>query len=367
MTFADEPQILPVNDELDTALEDVPSSAAVFVVSPREAAPYIAWTGALRRRLKRLLRPATQPSRLLNLRAIADRVEYWPVASRLQTALVLWDVARQNAPENYLEILKLRFPAYLKLILGNEFPRTQVTSRIAGTTGQFYGPFRSRGTAEEFEHQFLDLFQIRRCQEDLTPSPEHPGCIYGEMSMCLRPCQQVVGREEYAAETKRVSEFLLTGGQQMIRTAEAARDRLSAELDFEAAAREHKRIERIQHILKLRDELVADIDHLHGIAVTPLVERNSVQLFFMIGGVWQRQVPFSVALSEQSVSMDRRMKDIVSSLVPRKVSLRERQEHLAILARWFYSSWRDGEWISIPNLAAAPYRRIISAISRTAQ
>ena len=367
MTFAEEPEVLPVNDELEITLELIPSTAAVFIVRAKDAAPYIAWTGALRRRLKRLLRPAAQPSRLLNLRAIADRVEYWPVVSRLQTALVLWEVARLHAPEQYLEILKLRFPSYLKLILGNDFPRTQITTRLAGTTAQYFGPFRSRGAAEEFEHQFLDLFQIRRCQEDLSPAPDHPGCIYGEMNMCLRPCQQVVGREEYATEAQRVSEFLVTGGQQMIRTAESARDRLSAELDFEAAAREHKRIERIQQILKLRDELVADIDQLHGIAVTPFVERQSVLLWFLIGGVWNAPVSFSVALSDQSVSMDRRMKDIVASIVPGKISPRERQEHLAILARWFYSSWRDGEWISIPNLASAPYRRIISAISRIAQ
>jgi excinuclease ABC subunit C len=63
--------------------------------------------------------------------------------------------------------------------------------------------------------------------------------------------------------------------------------------------------------------------------------------------------------------MDGRLKEIVSSIEPRKIGLRERQEHLAILARWFYSSWRDGEWVRIPNLATAPYRRIISAISRT--
>ena len=60
------------------------------------------------------------------------------------------------------------------------------------------------------------------------------------------------------------------------------------------------------------------------------------------------------------------MKDIVASITPKKIGLRERQEHLAILARWFYSSWRDGEWIPIPILASAPYRKIIGAISRTA-
>jgi hypothetical protein len=190
--------------------------------------------------------------------------------------------------------------------------------------------------------------------------------MYGEMSMCLRPCQQVVGREEYATEARRVSEFLSTGGRQLLRTAEAARDRLSAELEYEAAAREHKRIAQIQQILKTRDELVADVEDLHGVAVTPSNEPHVVQLWFVVNGAWQPPVPFSVALADQTVSMDRRVKEIVSGLNPVKGSSRERQEHLAMLARWFYSSWRDGVWVSIPDLGSAPYRKIIGAISRTA-
>ena len=40
-------------------------------------------------------------------------------------------------------------------------------------------------------------------------------------------------------------------------------------MDFEAAARQHKRMERIQEVLALRDDLVSDIDHLYGVAVAP--------------------------------------------------------------------------------------------------
>src|SRR5207244_6958620 len=58
----------------------------------------------------------------------------------------------------------------------------------------------------------LDLFQLRRCEDNLAPSPEHPGCIYGEMNKCLRPCQQVVSIEEYRGEAHRVEEFIRTDG-----------------------------------------------------------------------------------------------------------------------------------------------------------
>jgi excinuclease UvrABC nuclease subunit len=365
MAFAGEPRTLAVGDELDRELDEtVPTTAAVFVVWPREGAPYIARTGVLRRRLKRLLRTPAQPSRLLSLRSIAQRVDYWPVSSYLESTLVLWEVARQHAPDNHSDILKLRYPFYLRLTLGSDFPRTHVTTRLSGATARHYGPFRTRAAADEFEHQFLDLFQLRRCHEDLAPAPEHPGCVYGEMNMCLRPCQLAVGREEYASEAQRVSDFLLTGGKTMLRVAETQRDRLSADLDFEAAAREHKRIARIQEVLKLREDLAEDLEQLHGVAITRSHEPHVVLLWFLLASAWQTPVGFSVALGDQSVSMDRRLKEVIATVHPTDALMPERQDHLAILTRWYHSTWRDGEWIPISNLASAPYRRIIAAISR---
>ena len=112
----------------------------------------------------------------------------------------MYELARRHFPKTYLDLLNLRMPTYVKLVLTNEFPRSQLTTHLGRAPALYCGPFRSRASAEKFESQFLDLFQMRRCQEDLVPSPEHPGCIYGEMGMCLRPCQQVVGRDEYLHE-----------------------------------------------------------------------------------------------------------------------------------------------------------------------
>jgi hypothetical protein len=47
--------------------------------------------------------------------------------------------------------------------------------------------------------------------------------------------------------------------------------------------------------------------------------------------------------------------------------MRERQEYLALLARWYYSSWRDGEWLPIESLESLPYRKMVHAISRVAR
>jgi len=352
---------------LDELLAQVPDRRAVFLIAPREGLPYIGRTSLLRRRLTRLLGERSRPSRFLNLRTVVSRIEYRLTASWLETSLVFYEIARSCFPEHYLRLMKLRLPPYVKVILSNPFPRSQVTSRLGSSQAVYYGPFRTRAAADQFEAKFLDLFQMRRCHQDLAPAPGHPGCIYGEMNMCLRPCQQVVGREEYASEVDRVVQFLSTGGHSLLDTAARARSRASDELDFEEAARWHKQIERIEAVLRLRDDLACDLDRLCGVAVTSSVVAGCVELWFVLQGCWQPPVRLVVeAVGERAVSLDERLRAAVSSLVPPKLTNRERQEHLALLARWYYSSSRDGEWLAFGSPAALPYRKLVRAVSRTA-
>src|SRR5579883_3299473 len=167
--------------QLDTAIEVLPNGPAVFTLWPKEGDPYVSKTSLLRRRLLRLLKERERPSRLLNLRHTVRRIEYQLTGSALESAARLYELARLHFPRTYADLLHLRLPPYVKILLQNEFPRSQVTTHLGRAPALYYGPIRTRASAERFESQFLDLFQVRRCQEDLAPSPEHPGCMYGEM------------------------------------------------------------------------------------------------------------------------------------------------------------------------------------------
>jgi excinuclease ABC subunit C len=365
--FAREPDRLTVGDDLDGRLEELPDIAAVFLLKMREGAPYLARTALLRRRLKRLLGRRDSASRILNLRAQTEEVLWWVAPSQIESSLTLYELAKKCREKDYLDFLKLRIPSFVRLLTANPFPRSQVTSRWSGP-GLYYGPFRTRGGAEHFEHEFLDLFQMRRCQEDLAPSPEHPGCVYGEMNMCLRPCQERVGIEEYQSEVNRVSEFLRTGGRRLLASAASARDRLSAEMDFEAAAREHKRLERIEGVLKLRDELVCDSSQLCGVTVAASREPGVVRLWFMRDGLWIAPQDLDVSEARaESRPLDSRLRALVSALPDPEANLKDRAEHIALLSRWFYSSWRQGDWIQFEQPAKIPYRRLVNAVGRAAK
>src|SRR5690606_7769938 len=172
----------PLDLPPEEAAPSAPAGRGVIRIDLDGLPPYVGQARNLRRRIARL--------RGLFGNRIAG-IAFQPVGSSFEAKAVLWDVAREAWPEDYREKLRLRAPILVKTLQNNRFPRLAVTSRIRGT-GLYYGPFRGRVFAERFEEDLLDFFQVRRCSENLEPSPEHPGCVFGEIGKCMRPCQQAV-------------------------------------------------------------------------------------------------------------------------------------------------------------------------------
>jgi excinuclease ABC subunit C len=339
-------------------IDAIPDVPAVFLLWASEGKPYLARTALLRRRLKRLISERDRVSRVLNLRGVVERIEYWPAASQLEATLLHLELAQKYFPEDWPRITRLRPPVFVKLTLENQFPRMMVSSKIG--RGMAFGPFPSRAPAERFEGAVLDLFQIRRCEENLAPSPEHPGCLYGEMNRCLRPCQQAVTAEEYRSEVARVEQFLETRGASLLDSAEAARDRASAEMNFEEAERMHARVEQIREVQGLAGGLAAALTELNGVAVVPSWSQNAIDLWFLRRGSWLE--PRTLELAEAAgQSMDHRLRDLLADLKEPGAPV---PEHLAILMRWYGSSWRDGEWVGFDSMAKIPYRKLVNAIGR---
>ncbi|MDQ6675708.1 MAG: hypothetical protein M3Z09_00260 [Acidobacteriota bacterium] len=344
----------------EASAAEVGNQPGVFLLrmkDPRRQ-PYLSRTRVLGRRLLRL-------ARMPNLRDAVDHVELWPTGSTLESQITMYRLAREHFPDSYLKLLNLRLPPFLRISFADRFPRTRITAQLPRAPGLNFGPFRSRASAERFESQFLDLFQLRRCPEELHPSPRHPGCVYGEMGMCLRPCQEQVGPDEYAHEVERASAFLATAGLSLLKSATGIRDRFSQDMDFEEAARQHKRVEKIEEVIRSRDEMALPLDGLNAVAVTRSAVPEAVELSIIRGGHWQgiERVSFEL-VDGRPVSLDATLRETFARSGGVELPPRERQEYLAIAARWFYSTWRDGEMLFFDNPANPPYRKLVHAISR---
>lgn len=355
--------------EGDGFLEGLPSCSAVFALfpAPREGVPsepYLGRTADLRRRLARLLSSRRQPSKMLNLRELAVRIEYEPVGSGFEGTWLLYLLNRHYFARQYRDRLRLKPPALLKLKMQNRFPRCYSTRRMAKDGSIYYGPFRSMAVAERFAGEFLDFFKIRRCVEELHPDPSHPGCIYSQLHMCLAPCFAGCTDAEYQGEVQRVVEFLDSQGKSLEHALEAERAQASEALEFEQASKIHHRIEKLNEVLRQRSDLVRNLCDLHAVMVLPGVDPKAVVFFRIVGG--EIRGPAALSLDENAPNptpLDRQLHDLMESLGGEATRPSPPPfppwEHLSLLARWYYSSFRQGELVMLKPDQSIPHSRLI--------
>jgi excinuclease UvrABC nuclease subunit len=284
------------------------------------------------------------------------------VGSVFEAQWILYLLQKHHYPRTYRQRLRLKPPAWLKVNLANRFPRCYPSRQLIRDGSVYYGPFPSFAAAERFGAEFLDFFKARRCPDELDPNPAHPGCIYSQMRMCLAPCFGGCTDDEYQQEVARVVAFLDADGQALLRGLEAERAQASEVLDFEEAARIHHRMERVREVLWLKPGLVRNVRELHAIVVLSGAEPKSVAFFRLSAGELRGPAPLSLDENVPSpVPLDEQLHALLESLaVPKTEALQlPPWEPLALLARWYYSTFRDGEILMLPPSQEIPHARLI--------
>jgi len=383
LTFDAELEFDPAREE--QFFSSIPSHAGIFLIENRslvegaKAKPYLARTADLRRAAERLLCPPDTTTKRLNLRAVAKAFHYRATGSRFEQSLALYQHARTNFPGRYRSFLHLRPATLLKISLRNSYPRCYVTRRILDDGGYYFGPFASRRTAESFANHFLDLFKIRRCQIKIRRDPNFPGCIYSEMKMCLAPCFAGCTKEEYDAEVHRVVETLESSGSFLTGGIAREREAASEAMDFERAAALHKRLDKVTGVLRGLPEVARRIDALNAVVLQRAAQEQTVGIFAVLNGLIAEPLFFCFSdLSSEPRSVEEIVRQHFKKLESEKItrthdaqskiaerdaeSATEREEHLSLLARWFYSKPRAGEILF--RDADWPYRKILRACAR---
>jgi hypothetical protein len=269
------------------ALEQLPTSAAVFALYGAEAhaEPYIGRTPNLRGRLERLLQPSAKYPRRLQLAGRVRQIRWRLTGSEFESLLAQFSLLEAIYGPKALERMHLGAPSFIRFLGSNAYPRIAVTNRPSQREGQWaYGPFPSRAAAERYAEEALKLFLLRRCTEELEPRPDHPGCVYSEMKMCLAPCYKGCTGERYAEEAAVVQQFLATRGEISLVTLRTQREEASANLEFEAAAALHAQVARVESVKALASELVRPLSQLRAVVLQASANPGEVAVFLYNNG-----------------------------------------------------------------------------------
>jgi excinuclease UvrABC nuclease subunit len=390
---------------------EIPAQAGIFALfgaDPR-AEPYLSRTPNLRRRLRRLLDPRPEQSKRLRLAESVVRIEYTLTGSDFEAWLLLYDASLAVFGERARKRLHLRPPVFLRMAMENAYPRVYVTNRITkSAAGNLFGPFPSRNAAESFLESMLNLFELRRCTDDLHPDPNFPGCVYSEMKKCMAPCFKGCTDERYAQEAAAVHAFLATRGESMIAKLSQERDAASAELDFERAAEIHARLAKVETAVAGLAPAVRPLAELNAVVVQPSGEANGeaeeVKLFLLNAGCLAGPVPYSVAgmrhqnehsgssslfaqpVAVEAVPLDEggapavklatrdtleaRLEEALAKLRMQTAQIRggaqQTADHLGLFTRWYYrpQTRRIGEACFSEANGEIPKRPLLRSISR---
>jgi len=278
------------------ALAQLPTSAAVFALYGAEthAEPYIGRTPNLRGRLERLLQPSAKHPRRLQLAGRVRQIRWRLTGSEFESLLVQFELLEKVHGTKCLERMHLRHPAFIRFLGSNAYPRIVVTHRPSQREADWaYGPFQSRAAAERYAEEALKLFLLRRCTEDLDPNPNHPGCVYSEMKMCLAPCYKGCTDERYGEEAAAVERFLATRGESKLVTLRTERDEASAGLEFETAAALHAQVARVESVRALAPELVRPLSQLRAVVLQASASPGEVAVFLYENGRLSGPAEFS--------------------------------------------------------------------------
>jgi excinuclease ABC subunit C len=151
---------------------------------------------------------------------------------------------------------------------------------------------------------------------------------------------------------------------------EAQREKASEELDFERAAALHKKVEKIDEVLRGQPEFSRRIQDLNAVILQRTAEEQTIGVYGIQGG-WLVE-PLFLRFGELA-SQPRSVEEIFRNYLeggmetgqtpPLSPSISgDLSEHLWLLARWYYSNPREGEVFFREK--DWPYRRILRGCSR---
>ncbi|HLE21933.1 MAG TPA: excinuclease ABC subunit UvrC [Vicinamibacteria bacterium] len=228
-----------MNEVLEQKLAELPSSPGVYLFRGR--AGQILYVGKARS-LKDRVRSYFHGSRIDSPRL--DRL----VESIRDLEIVATDTEREALvlENNLIKTHKPRYNVllrddknhpYLKLTVGEDYPRIYIVRR-PGTDGAVYsGPYVPASLARKTQNLVHRLFGIRNCNEKLDGHRPR-ACLQYQIKRCVAPCvESIATREEYLKTVESARLFLEGKNDDLLVSLQNEMYRAAEEERFEEAAR----------------------------------------------------------------------------------------------------------------------------------
>jgi len=175
-------------------------------------------------------------------------VDYIVVANNKEALALENNLIKQRKPRFNILLRDDKTYPYVKLTLGERWPRVYVTRRLRKDGSEYYGPYFPANLAYRIVDLIHRNFLIPSCKVDLTRFHPRP-CLQYYIKRCLGPCVKDLTTPEIYQEAVRDVKLFLEG-----RPTDLAKS-LHARMDAAAAAQEYERAARYRDLISTVEQL----------------------------------------------------------------------------------------------------------------
>jgi excinuclease ABC subunit C len=275
-----------VSEILGQKAEALPAQPGVYIFKDETGRPiYVGKAKSLRQRVRSYFqesRPAdTKRDRMLEA---ARDLETILVDNEKEATALENNLIKQFKPRYNVLLRDDKTYPYIKLTLGERFPRVYVTRRLKKDGSVFYGPYFPASLAYRIADLIHRRFLVPSCNVDLTRYHPRP-CLQFYIKRCLGPCVEGLTTPERYGEAVRHVRLLLEGRESdLVRDLHERMLAASEAQQFEEAARCRDLVSTVEE-LRERQKMAAahgeDVDIFGFHQEGPLV---AVNLFHLRGG-----------------------------------------------------------------------------------
>jgi len=175
-------------------------------------------------------------------------VDYIVVANNKEALALENNLIKQRKPRFNILLRDDKTYPYVKLTLGERWPRVYVTRRLRKDGSAYYGPYFPANLAYRIVDLIHRNFLIPSCKVDLTRFHPRP-CLQYYIKRCLGPCVQALTTPEAYQEAVRDVKLFLEGRPtDLSRSLRERMEQAAAEQEYERAARYRDLISTVEQL-----------------------------------------------------------------------------------------------------------------------
>jgi excinuclease ABC subunit C len=211
-------------------------------------------------------------------------VEYIVVANNKEALALENNLIKGRKPRFNILLRDDKTYPYVKLTLGERWPRVYVTRRLRKDGSAYYGPYFPANLAYRIVDLIHRNFLIPSCKVDLTRFHPRP-CLQYYIKRCLGPCVQALTTPDAYQEAVRDVKLFLEGRPtDLSRSLQARMEQAAAAEEYERAARYRDLISTVEQLQERQRIAAADGDDADVFGYHYENGMLAVNLFHMRGG-----------------------------------------------------------------------------------